>query len=128
MPEGDLLTWCDHDPTTRYPAIAAAITTCGHTKQGELPRWTGLSLQLLDRAPTRIEVLKQYVAQMELTKWRVPAETTLANITLLDTLRTHIDPSLEWFIVREIARLERVVDAQRRTDREAERERDERFE
>ena len=126
MPEGELFAWCDREPTIRYPAVAATITICLGTREGEPPQWTSLALRLLDKAHDRIAVLKQYVAQIEL---RCFGGANLALHTkLLDALRTHTDPAVAEFAAQESARLGQMFDAQRRADREAERGRDERFE
>jgi hypothetical protein len=129
MPEGELLTWCDHEPTDRYPAIAATITVCRGTKEGEAPQWTNLALHLLDRTRDGIGVLKEYVAQIELMSCSGSRGATLAaNIKLLEALQAHSDPVVAQFVAQERTRLAQVADAQRRADGEAEREKDERFE
>jgi hypothetical protein len=126
MPEGELFAWCDREPTVRYPAVAAAITIGLGAREGEPPKWTNRSLRLLDQAPDRVAVLKQYVAQIELMC--LGGANLALNTRLLEALRTHADPAVAEFVAQESARLGQIVDAQRRADKEAERERDESFE
>jgi hypothetical protein len=128
MPEGELITWCDHDPSTRYRAIASALTIFRSTNEGEPPRWTNLSLRLLDRAYDRIAVLKTVVAQIELISCGSPGATLASNVKPLDTLQAHTDPAVAQFAAQESVRLGQIADAQRRAAREAERGKDERFE
>jgi hypothetical protein len=83
----------------------------------------------LDKATDRIGILKQYVTELELMRWRGSRGAALAsNVKLLDRLQAHPDPLVAQFVAQESARLGQLADNLRRSEREAEREKDERFE
>jgi hypothetical protein len=69
IPEANLLSWCDRQPETRYPAVAAGITTFQPSSDTGSPQWTSTALKLLDKAPDRVEVLKKFIAQFSPTGW-----------------------------------------------------------
>jgi hypothetical protein len=126
MPESGLFAWCDQKPTIRYPEVASAITVSCRMKEGETPQWANRSLHLLNNATDRVAVLERYVAQIGSASW--DAATMASNVKLLDMFRTHTDPGVAKFIAQESARLGQIADARRNAEREAERERVERFE
>jgi len=127
MAESDLFAWCDREPTSRYPAVAAAITI-RHDKEGEAPQWTRRSLYLLDKAPDRGAVLKKYIAQIDSMSWHVSAEARTANLKFLDALRLHSDPAVVDFVAQESARLVKISDDRLRAEREADSRKEQSFE
>lgn len=60
VPEDKLLTWCDKDPQNRYPTIAGLITISDRKQESAPPKWTPIALRLLEKAPDRVEVLRQF--------------------------------------------------------------------
>lgn len=128
VPEADLLSWCDQQPTTRYPAAASAITLF-QPGEDSRPQWTGIARKLLDKAPDRVSVLKRFVDQF------VPAGSVgsqaavLANNSrLLDDLADYPDSAVVQFITEQRARITQVVRSQAEIENFMQRDRDERFE
>jgi hypothetical protein len=127
MSEDDLFAWCDQEPTVRYPAVAREITI-HYGKDGEPLQWTSLSLRLLDKAPNRIAVLRQYVADVEFMSWHVSAEARAANLKFLRVLESYPDPAVAAFVTEQSARLSIISDDWLRAEREADSKKDQSFE
>ena len=129
VPEDVLLDWCDQDACARYPAIACAIPI-SHIPGGTGERkWTPTALRLLDKAPDRVEVLKQFVRQFHPRGgWSGSLTAILeSNAKLLDQLEAHHDSTVVDFVRDEKVRFARVIEEERRWEAEKDR-RDERFE
>jgi hypothetical protein len=128
IPEAELLSWCDQQPTTRYPAAAAAVTPFQPGNEGR-PQWTGIARKLLDRAPDRVRVVKRFVEQF------IPAGSAGSqgailenNIRLLDDLAENADTALAEFIAGQKTRIAQVIKTHVDIENVMQRERDERFE
>jgi hypothetical protein len=92
VPEGELLAWCDRDPRSRYPAIAAVITIAHPTQENEPRQWTSIALRLLEKAPDRIEVLRHFVQGFIPMSWSGSRTAIMAsNAKLLYELDAYPD-------------------------------------
>lgn len=127
--EDDLLAWCVKDPRIRYPAVAA-ISTIYHPTEGISPRqWTAVALRLLEKAPDRVAVLKQFIRQFSPMSWAGSrAAIVAANTKLLDELEAYPDAAVAKFVTEEKVRLIQWVEQEKRQETELDRARDERFE
>lgn len=127
--EVDLLAWCDKEPKTRYPAVAGAITIYSPT-EGPGPRhWTKMALRLLEKAPDRVSVLKQFIRQFSPMSWAGSrAAIVAANIKLLDEFEAYPDAAVARFVTEEKVRLIQWVEQEKRQETEVDKARDERFE
>jgi hypothetical protein len=129
VPEAALIRWCDEKPETRYPAAAAALTAFEPSGQPGRLQWTGTSRKLLDKAPNRVEVLKQFTRRFSPSGWAGSrASIVESNAMLLDDLANYPDPAVVKFIVEEKARLATVIKVEKQIETTFMREVDERFE
>ena len=129
VPQAILLEWCDRDAKRRYPRLAAAIIPFRETSEGGKRAWTELATTLLDRAPNRIHILKEYVTQFVPRSWSGSAAAIMeVNVRLLDDIDAQKDPELMAFIMEERARFLQEIDVRRRSELTRDRIRDERFE
>jgi hypothetical protein len=129
IPEMDLVKWCDQQPETRYPAAAAAVTPFLPSGSAGRSQWTSTALKLLDKAPNRVEVLKQFIERFSPMGWAGSHGTIVeSNVMLLAELTSIADPALVEFITKEKVRLAAAVKVERQMETIFERERDERFE
>jgi hypothetical protein len=127
IPEADLLAWCERKPDSRYPAVAGGVTAFRF--EGDRPCWTGTARTLLDKAPNRVVVLKEFIARFTPMSWTGSrAAIVESNVRLLDDLATYQDAALTEFIAAEKARLVTVIQEERDMQFLLDRERDERFE
>jgi hypothetical protein len=127
--EDQLLQWCDQDPNTRYPAIAACTNFSRRTDQNASPQWTNIALRLIDKAPDRVEVLKTFTWQFRPMRWSGSRATIMeSNLKLLDELTVYPDATFAEFVSEERVRLGREIEAERRRETITDREQDERFE
>jgi hypothetical protein len=128
VPDGKLLSWCDVDPTTRYPVIAGVIGIYA-SEQGSERGWSNIALRLLENAPDRIEVLKRFMRQFEPSGWiGSHASAIEVNAKLLDQLAFHDDETLQQFIAEEKLRITRLVEDEKRSELQQDRAANERFE
>jgi hypothetical protein len=129
IPEGVLLSWCDQQPESRYPAIARGLTAFQPSSDAGRPQWTSIARRLLDKAPDRVAVLRNFVEQFSPPSWPGShASIVESNTKLLDDLVEYHDAALTEFIARVKIKLAEVVRTERHAETMAERERDERFE
>jgi hypothetical protein len=127
--EDDLLVWCDKDPKIRYPAVAGVVTIF-LPSDGVGPRhWTKIALRMLEKAPDRIAVLKQFIRKFSPMSWAGSrAAIIAANIKLLDELEAYPDTTLAKFVLEEKVRLSQWVEQEKRQETELDKVRDKRFE
>jgi hypothetical protein len=129
VPEAYLLGWCDQQPETRYPAVAAGVTSVQPSVGTGSPEWTSIALKLLDKAPDRVAVLKKFIEQFSPMSWLGSrAGIVESNAKLLDDLAEYPDTALVDFIAKAKVRLAEAIKMERRTETFFEKERDERFE
>lgn len=131
VPALDILQWCDKDPATRYRVIAGLITvSTSSDNQAEPRKWTEIALLLLERAPDRIAVLKEFIRQLTvLSGWVGSLAATLeVNVKVLEELAAYPDPAVVKFVARERVRIQESIETERRREEIYERHRDERFE
>jgi hypothetical protein len=129
IPEAYLLSWCDQQPETRYPAAAGGVTAVQPSGASGRPQWTSTALKLLDKAPDRVAVLKKLIGQFSPMGWAgSQASIVESNAKLLDELTSYPDPALVEFIAKEKVRLAELIKMERATETLFEKERDERFE
>jgi hypothetical protein len=127
VPQVDLLSWCDEQPKIRYPAAASGVTAFQPVDGRQ--QWTDTALKLLDKAPDRVEVLKNLIRQFSPMAWAGSrASIVELNVKLLDDLVSFADSALAEFISKEKSRLAQAVQEERQTEALFERARDERFE
>jgi len=128
VPQVDLLSWCDQQPKTRYSAAARGVTAFQASGDGR-QQWTDTALKLLDKAPDRVEVLKNLIRQFSPVGWTGSrASIVELNAKLLDDLASYPDSALAEFISQEKTRHAQAVQVERQTEALFERARDERFE
>ncbi len=127
--EGELLRWCGERPNTRYPVVAAAVTAFRRTEEAGPPQWTNVALLLLEKAPDRVEVLKQFVRQFRPMSWSGSLASIMeSNTELLNGLEKDPDPAVRDFVTEAKVRLRQEIEAERRWETINDAERDERFE
>jgi len=128
VPDNELFGWCDQEPAARYPAVAAAITISSSADETG-PRWTNRAIRLLEKAPDRVAVLKQFIRLFRPTSWSGSRATIMAsNAKLLDELEEHQDPVVAEFVAQEKVRFAKEIEAERRAETLEDRAIDERFE
>jgi hypothetical protein len=106
VPEPDLLSWCDQLPEIRYPAVATAVTAFQPSSETGRLRLTSMAHKLLDKAPDRLEVLRNFLSQLS------PAE----SLSILDEMLASSDPALVGSLTNERTRLAQIVQAQKQTE------------
>lgn len=131
VPEDEIIGWCDEEPETRYVAMASAITFSRPSEKGGAPEWTQTALRLLERAPDRVEVLRQYVMRFSPVglSWGGSRATIVdANTKLLEDLEGHADRAVAEFAAQEKIRLAKAIQQLREAETITDGDRDERFE
>jgi hypothetical protein len=130
VPDEVLLDWCDQDAEVRYPIIARVIPISNSTDEAAPRKWTTVALRLLDKAPDRVEVLKQFVGQFHpKSGWSGSLAAILeSNAKLLDQLDAYPDPTVISFVRDEKKRLAKVIENEKQHETASDRGRDERFE
>jgi hypothetical protein len=121
VPESVLLTWCDEEPATRYPAVAGCISISTNI-DAEPREWTKLALRLLEKAPDRVAVVKAFILEFRGQGGCGTAVGTFeANAKLLGKLEGYPDPSVRAFVAQEQVRLAREIEVEREWEKSADR-------
>jgi hypothetical protein len=129
VPHEDILTWCEHHRTERYPTMASAITLFRPGEEKATLEWSETAEVLLDRAPDRLAVLKEYVRRFQPHTYSGSLAAVMEGpLAPLNRLEEHADPAVAEFAKMEGVRLRQEVEEVRRHETEEDRQTDERFE
>ncbi|HWR34376.1 MAG TPA: hypothetical protein VN622_00725 [Clostridia bacterium] len=128
-PQATLLAWCNVDPGTRFPLLAAAITPFRGADELGKRSWTALAMSLLDHAPDKVQVLREYVAKFVPMSWSGSRWAIIeTNLRLLDDLKSNFEGSVHDFILMQRERLLREIEFDKEWELSRSRAKDERFE
>lgn len=129
VPDNTLLAWCDEDPHNRYPLMARLITISLHLGEAGKRQWTSIAIRLLEKAPDRIQVLRQFTRQFSPMSWSGSLAAAIeSNAELLDELESFPDAAVTQFVAQERSRLRAAIEDVRRSETAMDRRMDERFE
>lgn len=129
VPPETMLTWCDEDRAVRYPLIAATLYPFNKTHNSDMRQWKELAFALLEHAPDKIEVLKQYIYHLRPMSWSgLRSASWEANAKLLDVFENHDDVNVAEFVRAERKKLRTTLDDLRGQELASERRENERFE
>ena len=128
-PEDKLLIWCNEAPQLRYP-IAAAIVGVSIATDGGGFKWSSVALALLNNAPDRIAVLKEFVSRFRPSGgWSGSLATILASkAKLLDSLEGSFNFAFRDFVAQVRASLNKQIQSEYQRETLEDRIKDERFE
>lgn len=129
VPEPELLKWCDEAPLERYP-MSASVITFGKRENKDCPlRWTNTALALIEKAPDRAMVLKQFIASfMPTGGWSGSlADILESNAGLLDEFMHYPDMAIRKLVADEQIRLRETIQDRREWEARDHRGLDERF-
>jgi hypothetical protein len=91
--------------------------------------WCPAALTLLETAPDRIAVLKQYIRRFRPMRWSGSLAATMeTRLPLLHAMKTHIDPAVATLATTEEACLKSEIHRVREHETQEDRVSDERFE
>lgn len=117
IPEADLFAWCDQQPEIRYPAIAAGVTPFAPSGDRGSLQWTRIARKLLDNAPDRVAVLRNFTDKFVPMAWTGSRKAIIeSNARLLDDLAVYPDPALIEFIIKERTRLADAIKVEQTTE------------
>jgi hypothetical protein len=129
VPQEDILAWCEGNRGERYPMMASVITLFSQGDAKTPLEWSSTAQALLDRAPDRLAVLKQYARRFRPRSWSGSLAAAMeVPLMPLRALEEHPDTALVEFAKAEGARLRQEVDVVRRRETEQDKQTDERFE
>jgi hypothetical protein len=129
VPQEDILAWCEGNRGERYPMMASVITLFSQGDAKTPLEWSSTAQALLDRAPDRLAVLKQYARRFRPRSWSGSLAAAMeVPLMPLRALEEHPDTALVEFAKAEGARLRQEVDVVRRRENEQDKQTDERFE
>jgi hypothetical protein len=129
LPDDIVLTWCDRDPTVRYPLAASVAVLFKRPKEGEPHAWTPLAGKLLKNAPDPRPVLNEIVQRLYPSSWSGSLATKLeGRLKLLSAMPGGGVPALAAAMAQATANLQARIDAERRREMEEDRAHSNRFE
>lgn len=124
-----VLAWCDRDPAMNYPLAAACVRFEGVVMDTGGPSWTATAIVLMERAPDRLAVLKNFVARFQPRSWSGSRLAILSRrLQLLDLFVEDRDPEIADYARSARDNLERDAAQERDWEISRSKEGDERFE
>ncbi|MCK1733961.1 hypothetical protein IVA79_08340 [Bradyrhizobium sp. 138] len=124
-----ILEWCDREPVLRYPLMASVAILFSGDDENAAIEWHPLVGELLKRAPDPALVLNEIVRRLYPSSWSGSLATVLEKRQkLLDALQGATVPALEAAVKAANDRLQKTIDAERLSEREEDKQRNNRFE
>ena len=77
LPDEVLLTWCDRDPSVRYPLAASVVTLFKRLNEGVPHEWTPLARKLFGKASDPCLVFNEFVQRLYPSSWSGSLATKL---------------------------------------------------
>lgn len=124
-----LIAWCERDRDRRYQLAASIITFARRLEENGPLAWSEQAKALFADAPDPKDVLTVLIDRFRPTSWGGSyAALVEANARLLDSLESHVPPSVMPSVTEAKAQLAQEVAEERQRETERDRKRDERFE
>jgi hypothetical protein len=129
LPITDLTAWCNMAPAERFPLMARVVGLFKGTEDEPQTEWTDGALAVLENAPDRAAVLKEFFRRLRPMSWSGSRAVAMEmRLPLLHTLKAHADPTIVALATAEETRLRAEIDIEREHERQEDRQADERFE
>jgi hypothetical protein len=129
LPADDLLAWCAERPEVRCSVVAAGITAFQPALENGGAQLTERAQRLLELAPDRVAVLREYLQQFGPMEWTTSYRPVVeSSVKLLDQFGDYPDPRVREFVAKEKARLADVMIMEPQTETQLRKREDERFE
>lgn len=124
-----ILQWCDRAPALRYPLMASVAILFSGNDENAATEWRPLVGELLTKAPDPALVLNEIVHRLYPSSWSGSLTTVLEKRQqLLNALPGITTPALAAIVEAANARLQKTIDAERLSERDGDRDRNNRFE
>jgi hypothetical protein len=124
-----LFDWCREDATSRFPAVASAITIFLKPNDQQTPRWTPRALRLIQDAPDAVAVVREIAVRLRPTSWMGSRATILeSNARLLEQIDSNGNQALAAALAEYKIRFQGEVNQDRASEEAYDRSRDQRFE
>jgi hypothetical protein len=129
VPDEVSLSWCDADPSVRYPIMAASAGLFKRPTNNEPHEWLPLASKLLNKAPDAHAVLKEIVRRLRPWNWSGSLATKLeGRLKLLKRLPINQTPGLIDALNKAKADLLEWIATERKNEAAESRTRSSRFE
>jgi hypothetical protein len=127
--QADIPAWCEQDRAHRYPIMASVVTMFRPDAIDEGMTWSDTAQALLDRAPNRLAVVKEYARRFRPHTYSGSLAAAMeVALAPLRRLEDDANPPVAAFARAEGTRLRQEIESSRRYETETDRRMDERFE
>lgn len=124
-----ILQWCDREPLSRYPLMGSVALLFSGNDENAATEWRPIAGELLKKAPDPTLVMNEIVQRLYPTMWSGSLATVLEKRQkLLNVLPGATTPALAAIVRAANARLQKTIDAERLSERDEDRDRNNRFE
>ena len=129
----DLLSWCEKDPSSRYPLVASTVTAIKQSDETGKYEWEPFVYTILDKAPVLEDVLKRFADSLRKMLWDDSKVDILKRLAVLyPGLYKHDNEEVAAWAKSQYTELQEEIREEIRKEREWENqenhERNERFE
>lgn len=124
-----VITWCDRNPTVRYPLAASFVLLFKRPNEGAPHEWTMLAKRLLADAPDKRLVINKIADRLRPTSWTGSLASKLEmRLELLKGLQVSDDGSFDGPLDEAKRRLQAQIKFERQREEKEDNARDSRFE
>jgi hypothetical protein len=124
-----IIEWCEVESSGRFKWVARILTPFATNHANEHKSWKPLALEMIERAPDRIQIMALYIDHLRPGGWIGSASATWeANSQLLHRFLNHHDQALATFVAQQLEVLGKEVEGMRAREDAWERQSFERFE
>jgi len=120
VPEEQLRAWAEEDSASRFVTLAREIRLLAKRDPPEEWTWTPLALHLIEKAPSRADVLKEFSWRLHPRSWSGSlADVLTPYLQAVRKLSDHDDPVVREWVIRQADYLTRQIEQERQQERRA---------
>ena len=125
----DILSWCETDPSSRYPLVASTVEAFKQSDETGKYEWKPIAYTIFDKAPVLEDVLERFASAIRPTSWGDSlADILERRAVLYEVLNSHNNEEIAAWARNQYRELQEVIRKEREWENQLNRERNEGFE
>lgn len=125
----DILSWCETDPSSRYPLVASTVEAFKQSDETGKYEWKPIAYTIFDKAPVLDDVLERFASAIRPTSWGDSlADILERRAVLYEVLYSHNNEEIAAWATSQYRELQEVIRKEREWETQHDRARNESFE
>ena len=125
----DILSWCEKDPSSRYPLVASTVEAFKQSDETGRYEWKPVAYTIFDKAPVLEDVLDRFASAISPTSWGDSlADILERRAVLYEVLYRHDNEEIASWATNQYRELQEVIRKEREWETQHDRARNESFE